>query len=140
MLDIDPVLLLISGIVFLLVLMRLNSCLFKPLLKHMDEREDSIKTDLENARNNAADVDGMLADANHVIATAKKEAAMIREKAYSEANEVAASKLAAAKSDIEAKYDDFVKTLDEEATVLKDTLVAQMPQYKESLKAKLSTI
>jgi F-type H+-transporting ATPase subunit b len=106
----------------------------------MDERDESIKTDLENARNNAADVDGMLADANQVIATAKKEAAIIREKAYNEANEVAASKLASAKSDIENKYNDFVKTLDEEASVLKDTLVAQMPQYKDSLKAKLSTI
>lgn len=140
MLDIDPVLLLISGITFLLVLMRLNSCLFKPLLKHMDERDDAIKTDLANARNNAADVDGMLADANDVIATAKKEAAMIREKAYSEANEIAASKLNVAKSDIEIKYNDFVKSLDEEIIVLKDTLSAQMPQYKDSLKAKLSTI
>ncbi|MEA1915746.1 MAG: F0F1 ATP synthase subunit B' [Campylobacterota bacterium] len=140
MLDIDPVLLLISGITFLLVLMRLNSCLFKPLLKHMDERDDAIKTDLENARNNAADVDGMLADANDVIATAKKEAAIIREKAYSEANEIATSKLNDAKSDIENRYNDFVKSLDEEVIVLKNTLSAQMPQYKDSLKAKLSTI
>ena len=43
MLDISPVLLLSSGIIFLLVVARLNSCLFKPLLKHMDDRATSIK-------------------------------------------------------------------------------------------------
>lgn len=140
MLDIDPVLLLLSGAIFLLVLMRLNSCLFKPLLKHMDEREESIKSDMENAKNNAANVDGMLAEANDIIAAAKKEAASIRENAYAEANEVAASKLESAKSNIESKYNDFVASLDEETKVLKDTLLAQMPQYKESLKAKISSI
>lgn len=140
MLDIDPVLLLLCGAIFLLVLMRLNSCLFKPLLKHMDEREESIKSDMENAKNNAANVDGMLAEANDIIAAAKKEAASIRENAYTEANEVAASKLESAKSGIESKYNDFVASLDEETKVLKNTLLAQMPQYKESLKAKISSI
>ena len=43
MLDISPVLLLSSGIIFLLVVARLNSCLFKPLLKHMDDRAASKK-------------------------------------------------------------------------------------------------
>ncbi len=140
MLDIDPVLLLICGAIFLLVLMRLNSCLFKPLLKHMDERDESIKTDMENAKNNAANVDGMLAEANDIIAAAKKEAASIRDNAYAEANEVATSKLESAKSSIESKYNDFVTSLDGETKVLKETLVAQMPQYQESLKAKISSI
>ncbi len=140
MLDISPVLLLSSAVLFLLVLARLNSCLFKPLLKHMDDRAESIKRDLENAKSNTADVDGMLAEANDVIAAAKKEAAAIREKAYNEAKEVAEGKLAAAKSDVEAKYDAFAKELDAETAALKDSLVASMPQFNESLKAKLSSI
>ncbi len=80
MLDISPVLLLSSGIIFLLVVARLNSCLFKPLLKHMDDRADSIKRDLENAKSNSANVDGMLAEANDVIAAAKKEASFNKRK------------------------------------------------------------
>ncbi|RXJ54632.1 F0F1 ATP synthase subunit B' [Candidatus Marinarcus aquaticus] len=140
MLDISPILLLSSGIIFLLVLARLNSCLFKPLLKHMDDRSESIKKDLENAKSNSADVDGMLAEANDVIAKAKKEAAAIRERAYSEAKEVADAKLETAKSDIETKYTGFTKELQDEAKVLKDSLVASMPQFNESLKAKLNSI
>ena len=140
MLDISPVLLLSSGIIFLLVLARLNSCLFKPLLKHMDDRAESIKNDLENAKSNTADVDGMLAEANDVIAKAKKEAAAIREEALSEARKVADSKLEAAKSELDTKYSDFKKSLDNETNTLKETLVASMPQFNESLKAKLNSI
>lgn len=140
MLDISPILLLSSGIIFLLVLARLNSCLFKPLLKHMDDRAESIKNDLENAKSNGADVDGMLAEANDVIAKAKKEAAAIREKAYLEAKEVADAKLETAKSDIESKYSAFAQELQDETKALKDSLVASMPQFNESLKAKLSSI
>ena len=140
MLDISPVLLLSSGVLFLLVLVALNSILFKPLLKHMDERSESIKSDLENAKSNTADVDGMLADANDVIAAAKKDAAAIREIAFNEAKEAADAKLETAKLDVDKKYIDFTKELQEEATALKNTLVATMPQFNESLKAKLSSI
>ena len=140
MLDISPVLLLSSGVIFLLVLARLNSCLFSPLLKHMDDRTASIKKDLEDAKSNGADVDGMIAEANNVIADAKKEAAVIREQAYKEAKESADAKLASAKSNLEAKSADFAKNLEEETKALKNSLVSSMPQFNESLKAKLSSI
>lgn len=140
MLDISPILLLSSGIIFLLVLARLNSCLFKPLLKHMDDRAESIKKDLENAKSNGADVNGMLAEANDVIAKAKKEAAAIRDKAYNEAKNMADAKLVSAKSDLETKYTEFAKELQAETVVLKDSLMASMPQFNESLKAKLRSI
>jgi len=140
MLDISPVLLLSSGIIFLLVVARLNSCLFKPLLKHMDDRADSIKRDLEDAKSNGANVDGMLEEANTIISASKKEAAMIREQAYKEAKDSADAKLASAKTNLEAKTAKFTKDLQEETKVLKDTLVSTMPQFNESLKAKLSSI
>ncbi|RXJ94911.1 F0F1 ATP synthase subunit B' [Malaciobacter molluscorum] len=140
MLDISPVLLLSSGIIFLLVVARLNSCLFKPLLKHMDDRSESIKRDLDNAKSNSANVDGMLAEANDVIAAAKKEAAAIRDKAYNEAKQNADVKLANAKANLEVKTEEFANTLQEETKALKDSLVASMPQFNESLKAKLSSI
>ena len=140
MLDISPILLLSSGLVFLLVLARLNSCLYKPLFKHMDDRENQIKTDMENAKANGADVDGMLDEAKEIIAQAKKEAFSIREKARLEASEVAEGKLTAAKVKTEEKYNDFVKTLVEEKISLENSLVSQLPLFKEGLKAKLSSI
>lgn len=140
MLDISPVLLLSSGIIFLLVVARLNSCLFKPLLKHMDERADSIKSDMENAKSNGADVDGLIFEANDIISKAKKEAAVIREQAYKEAKDSADVKLASAKLNLEAKSAEFAKNLQDEAQALKDSLLSSMPQFNESLKNKLSSI
>jgi len=140
MLDISPVLLLSSGIIFLLVIAALNSILFKPLLKHMDERAAFIKKDLEDAKSNAADVDEFLIEANDVIAKAKREAATIREQAYKEAKDSADVKLASARLNLEAKSANFAKSLQEETNALKSSLLSSMPQFNESLKAKLSSI
>ena len=140
MLDISPILLLSSGLVFLLVLARLNSCLYKPLFKHIDDRNTQIKTDMENAKANGADVDGLLNEAKEIIAQAKKEAFSIREKARLEATEVAEVKLQAAKASTDQRYSDFVKVLVEEKLSLENSLVSQLPLFKEGLKAKLSSI
>ncbi len=140
MLDISPVLLLSSGIIFLLVVARLNSCLFKPILKHMDDRAASIKRDLEGAKSNSADVESLLVEANDIIAKAKKEAAAIRELAYNDAKGNADAKLANAKSDLQARTQEFTKNLNEEKNALRESLIFSMPQFNESLKAKLSSI
>ncbi|NQY19694.1 MAG: F0F1 ATP synthase subunit B' [Campylobacteraceae bacterium] len=140
MLDISPILMLSSGGIFLLILLGLNTYLFKPLLKHMDDRAESIKSDLLNAKSNSADVDGMLAEANNVIAAAKKEAAMIREQAFNEAKETADAKLEAAKSDIDTKYSTFIKELSVETIALRESLLSSMPQFTERVQAKLKSI
>lgn len=140
MLDISPILLLSSGLVFLLVLARLNSCLYKPLFKHMDDRDNQIKTDMANARNNATEVDGMLEEANNIISQAKKEAFSIREKAKLEATKVADVKLTEAKAAMDEKYSSFLKALEEEKVSLENSLVSDLPLFKEGLKAKLSSI
>ena len=140
MLDISPILLVGSALVFLLVLARLNSCLYKPLMKHMDDRDNQIKTDLENAKSNATDVDDMIAEASHIIAQAKKEANSIREKARLEATDVADAKLAEAKSKMDEKYNGFLSTLAEEKDTLEKSLIASMPAFKDGLKAKLNSI
>ena len=140
MLDISPILLLSSGIVFLLVLARLNSCLYKPLFKHMDDRDNQIKTDMDNARNNGADVEGMLEEANNIIAQAKKEALSIREKARLEATEVGDSKISEFKVATEEKYNSFVIALGEEKIALENSLVSKLPLFKDGLKAKLSSM
>ncbi len=140
MLDISPILLVGSALVFLLVLARLNSCLYKPLIKHMDDRDNQIKTDLENAKSNATEVNDMLDEANSIISQAKKEANSIREKARLEATGVAEVKLAEAKSKMDDKYNDFLNALAIEKDTLEKSLIANMPTFKEGLKAKLSSI
>lgn len=140
MLDIDPVLLVSSAVLFLLVLARLNSCLYKPLIKHMDDRAKSIKSDIENAKSNNANLEGMLQEAKSVIAKAKSEAAAIREEAYNKAKAEATAKLLVAKDELDAKYVQFTTELTSEKQSLKDYLVANMPQFRNQLRLKISSI
>ena len=140
MLDISPVLLLSSAITFLLVLARLNSCLYKPLMKHIDDRAQDIQNDLDAVSDNSADIDGLLKEANDVISEAKIQAASIREEATVTANEIAQSKLNGAKSEIEEKFNSFVETLKAERELLKKQLESSMPQFRDSLNAKISSI
>jgi F-type H+-transporting ATPase subunit b len=140
MLDISPILLLSSALIFLVVLARLNSCLYKPLMKHIDDRNNSIAKDLESAKNNATDVNGMYEEASNIIALAKKESSSIRESAYNEAKNLSDSKVSEFKAQLENKYSDFVTNLDQETKSLKLSLVNKMPQFKETLSAKLSSI
>jgi F-type H+-transporting ATPase subunit b len=140
MLDISPILLLSSALIFLVVLARLNSCLYKPLTKHIDDRTESISKDLASARNNAANVNGMYEEASHIIAKAKSEASSIRESAYNEAKSLSDSKISTFKTKLENDYSTFVSNLEEETKSLKSSLVAQMPLFKEALASKISSM
>ena len=140
MLDISPILMLSSAIIFLIVLVILNSRLFKPLLNHMDMRSSQIKDDLEEAKSNSSDVDELLVEANEIISKAKREAAAIREQAYKEAKDSADVKLASEKLNLDTKVAEFKNSLQSEAENLKASLLSSMPQFNNSLKNKLNSI
>jgi F-type H+-transporting ATPase subunit b len=140
MLDLSPILLLSSTIIFLIVLARLNSCLYTPLLKHIDERTESIKKDLESAQSNVSNVDEMYEKASNIIAVAKKEASSIRQNAYTEAKTLGDTKVAEFKTQLDAKYNVFVSDLNSQTKSLKLSLAEQLPMFKQQLSAKISSI
>lgn len=140
MLDIIPALLLVTGTVFLVLLILLNKTLYKPLLEFIDNRNNSINRDLENAGKNASDVVAYYKEVETILSEGKIEAAKIREAALSEAREKAAKKVEQKKSNLEVQGVAFLKTLESEKDEFKNGLLAQMPLFKESVSAKLSHI
>lgn len=140
MLDISPMLLISSAVIFLVVLFQLNRSLYKPLFTHVEEREESIKRDLESARNNVEDIDGLMKEAQHIIAKAKQEASSIRETAYSEAKALGESKMVDFRNELDSKYTSFVNDLNSQKESLKSSLIDNIPQFKEALSAKVSSI
>lgn len=140
MLDISPALLLVTGIVFFILLFILNKILYKPLLEFMDNRNNSIKRDLENAGKNTSDVDAYYKEADAIILEAKAEAGKIREAALEEAKESAAKRIEQKQSELEEEYASFLKDLDVERGELKSSLSTQIPHLQEAIKQKLGTI
>ena len=140
MLDISWQLLLVTGSVFFILLITLNKILYKPLLTFIDNRNESIKRDLENAGKNTSDVEAYYKEANQIILEAKAEAGKIREAALGEAREIAAKKVEQKQSELEEEYALFLKDLNAEKTEFKDSLSASIPLFRDTIKQKLSNI
>jgi F-type H+-transporting ATPase subunit b len=140
MLDINPLLLSITIVVFLILIAVLNSLLFKPLFNYMNERDASIKSDHDKVGNNDAQIAELTAQALSIVNEAKLEAAAIREKVVAEAKELADSKIEAKRADLAKDKTEFEKSLAETRETLKNSLLSQVPLYKEAVKAKFSQI
>ena len=140
MLDINPLLLSITIVVFLILIAVLNSLLFKPLFNYMNERDASIKNDLDKVGNNDAEIAELTAQAQNIVNEAKLEAAALREKVIAEAKELAESKIEAKRAELAKDKAEFEKSLAETRENLKSSLLSQVPLYKEAVKAKFSQI
>jgi F-type H+-transporting ATPase subunit b len=140
MLDISLSLMLVVAVVFLVMLILLNNWLYQPLMAFMDERDKSIRKDLENVSADSSEIDELKAKAEAVIAEAKSEAAVLRAKTIDESKLLAMSKIEAKKEELEETYKAFLDSLKKEEDELRSELISQMPLFKESLKAKFSQI
>lgn len=140
MLDLHLPLMLFVLVLFLTLLVLLNTMLFKPLIKFMDDRDASIAKDLEAAKSFSSNTDELNAKADEIIADAKNEAAKIRQKAIDDEKTLAASKVETKQSEIDKEYEGFVEKLASEKENLKNELLSQMPLFKENLKAKFSKL
>jgi len=140
MLDISPILLLVTGFVFFTLLILLNKILYRPLIEFIDNRNDSIKRDLENAGKNTSDVEAYFKEADQIISNAKAEAGKIREAALSEAKEIAAKRVEQKQSELEEEYALFLKDLEADKTEFQESLSANIPLFRDSIKQKLGNI
>jgi len=140
MLDIHFPLMLFVLALFLTLLVVLNKMLFQPLLKFMDDRDNTIANDLNAAKSFSGDSDELAAKADEVLSNAKSEATAIRQKAVDEAKEQALQKVVAKKAELDKQYEQFVAQLASQKAELKESLLSQVPQFKDSLKNKLSKI
>ena len=140
MLDIHLPLMLFVLALFLTLLVLLNTMLFQPLLKFMDDRDASIAKDLTAAKSLSGDSDELNAKADENISNAKNEAAAIRQNAIDAEKTLSAQKVESKQGELDKKYTQFAEKLNSEKENLKKDLLSQMPLFKESLKAKFSKL
>ena len=140
MLDIHLPLMLFVLVLFLILLVLLNNMLFQPLVKFMDDRDASIAKDLEAAKGLSGNSDELNAQAEENVNNAKAEAAAIRQKAIDEEKASAAGKVEAKQKELNRKYENFIEKLASDKEDLRNSLMSQMPLFKESLKAKFSKL
>ena len=140
MLDINPILLLATFVVFLSLIAVLNSWLYRPLFSFMDRRDEDIKKDLSKIGSNDDEIQALNAKAESIINNAKLDAAVLREKVVADAKELAESKLEARRAELASEYLEFEKSLAKSKDELTADLMSQVPNFSEAVKAKFSQI
>ena len=140
MLDINPILLLATFVVFVSLIAVLNSWLYNPLLSFMNKRDEDIKKDLDKVGNNDDEINELNSKAETIIMNAKLEAAALREKVIADAKELVDSKLEAKRAELAQEYLEFEKSLSKAKKELTTDLLKQVPVFKEAVSAKFSQI
>ncbi len=140
MLDINPILLLVTFVVFVSLIAVLNSWLYNPLFAYMKKRDADIKKNLDQVNSTDDEINELHAKADSIIMNAKLEAAALREKVIADAKELADSKLEAKRAELATEYLDFEKSLAKSKDELTTDLMSQVPVFKEAVKAKFSQI
>ncbi|WP_324170826.1 FoF1 ATP synthase subunit B' [Sulfurimonas sp.] len=140
MLDINPILLLATFVVFLSLIAVLNSWLYNPLFSFMNKRDEDIKKDLQKVGNNDDEINALYLEAESIVNNAKLEASALREKVIEDAKELADSKLDAKHAELASEYLEFEQSLAESKEQLVSDLMSQVPLFKDAVKAKFSQI
>jgi F-type H+-transporting ATPase subunit b len=140
MLDINPILLLITFVVFVSLIAVLNSWLYNPLFAYMNKRDEDIKKDLDKVGSNDEEIRELNSQAEAIIMQAKLDAAALREKVIADAKELAESKLETKRAELAQEYIEFEQSLAKSKDELTADLMSQVPVFKEAVKAKFSQI
>ncbi|HED11931.1 MAG TPA: ATP synthase F0 subunit B [Caldithrix abyssi] len=129
MLQLDPGMMIWTWITFFTVLILLYKVALKPILSAISDREDSIRTDIEDARRQRDEAEALLEKHRKMVAEADMEAQkMIREaqslaektraEIVDKAREEATALVEKAKVEIEKQKDDALKSLKAEVVDL----------------------
>ncbi|MGZ5207585.1 MAG: F0F1 ATP synthase subunit B family protein [Sulfuricurvum sp.] len=140
MLDISPMLLVSTLIVFLVLIAALNSLLYKPLFSYMEKRDADIKKDLDLVGNNDAEIAAFHASAEKILNDGKLQANAMREKVVAEAKSMANNKLEAKRAELAREYAQFEEAMIEERSRLRGVLRLEVPSFQAAVSAKLNQI
>ena len=140
MLEIDLPLVILTAVVFLGLILILNSVLYKPLLGFIDARNNAIKIDEDSTSRNASDLALYESEIEKILSAARSEAGKIRQDAINLAKDSASKLISEKKAILEADYNLFIQNLQSNKDELSENLYSKLPEFRSALKSKLSRI
>lgn len=140
MIDINPALMATVFVVFISLLVLLNRMLFNPMVQLIDKRKGDIKKSLNGVLANSSEVEMLKKEASLIVEEARKEASKIREDAINRAKMEFAKAVANKREEMETLYMRSQEDISVQKQNLRDSLLSQMPIFRENLKAKLSRL
>lgn len=140
MLEIDLNLLLVTVVVFLGMIYLLNAILYKPILKFVDERNQSIADEEKELARYGKDTKKYEEESARILANARAEVSAIKASAIEQANAEAKERIEARKKELETEYKAFEDDLKKEHEELKAELLRSLPNIRGDVKSVLSKL
>ncbi|WP_187876677.1 FoF1 ATP synthase subunit B' [Helicobacter pylori] len=136
--SVNPYLMAVVFVVFVLLLWAMNVWVYRPLLAFMDNRQAEIKDSLAKIKtDNAQSV-----EIRHQIETLLKEVAEKRREIIAEAIQKATESYDAVikqkENELNQEFEAFAKQLQNEKQALKEQLQAQMPVFEDELNKRVA--
>ena len=135
-----PSIMLATMAIFLAMIVILNSMLYKPLLKFMDERNDSIKNDENKVKENSQEVLGVNDELEAIHINTREEIQKIKQSAIVAAKEEAEQTLRSKKEELERKMAGFYADLAVQKKELQEHLNIHSPELKQALQNNIKKI
>lgn len=136
----DPWLMLLVFVVFIITMFLLNTWLFKPLIGFMDERENSLRKDMESAVSDNNEVKEIQEKIRSVLADAKAQASRIIEDAIDNAKADYDARMEKKTNEIQARLESFRADLESQKYQVRQELLADMAGFESALKGKIQQI
>lgn len=136
----DPWLMLLVFVVFIITMFLLNTWLFKPLIGFMDERENSLRKDMESAVSDDNEVKEIQEKIRSVLADAKAQASRIIEDAIDNAKADYDARMEKKTNEIQARLESFRADLESQKYQVGQELLADMAGFESALKGKIQQI
>lgn len=126
--------------IFLVMILILNSMLYKPLLRFMDERNSSIKNDENKVKENSQEMLGANDEVEKIHQSTREEIYKIKQSAINQAKEEAQVAIQAKKEELERKMASFYVELNAQKEELKQNLLKNLPEFKQLLENNIKKI
>lgn len=137
---VNPYLMLLVFVVFLVSVFLLNTWLYRPLLGFMEKRETSIDQDLQSVQQSDQEINKINQEIKQILEDARLQSSQIIEQATAEAKSEYEAKIAKKKLESASKIDDFFVELEKEKSSLKSSVLSHMQDFESSLKTRISQI
>ncbi|MCR2101911.1 FoF1 ATP synthase subunit B' [Campylobacter upsaliensis] len=138
--DMHISIMLVTMVIFLAMIVILNSMLYKPLLRFIDERNSSIKNDENKVKENSQEMLGANDEVEKIHQSTREEIYKIKQSAINQAKEEAQVAIQAKKEELERKMASFYVELNAQKEELKQNLLKNLPEFKQLLENNIKKI
>ncbi|HEC1573845.1 TPA: F0F1 ATP synthase subunit B' [Campylobacter upsaliensis] len=138
--DMHISIMLATMVIFLAMIVILNSMLYKPLLRFIDERNSSIKNDENKVKENSQEMLGANDEVEKIHQSTREEIYKIKQSAINQAKEEAQVAIKAKKEELERKMASFYVELNAQKEELKQNLLKNLPEFKQLLENNIKKI